>query len=51
MGLELDGMVTRTMHPTIPPRVDYELTELVKTQLEPVTALVNWADDNKLAIV
>jgi DNA-binding HxlR family transcriptional regulator len=27
-GLERDGLITRTMFPTIPPRVDYELTEL-----------------------
>lgn len=46
-GLERDGLVTRTMYPTIPPRVDYELTELGRTLLEPVMALVNWADTNK----
>ena len=49
-GLERDGLVTRTMYPTIPPRVDYELTELGKTLLEPVMALVNWADNNKRVI-
>jgi DNA-binding HxlR family transcriptional regulator len=46
-GLERDGLVTRTMYPTIPPRVDYELTELGRTLLEPVMALVSWADNNK----
>jgi DNA-binding HxlR family transcriptional regulator len=38
------------MYPTIPPRVDYELTELGITLLEPVMSLVNWANTNKLAI-
>jgi len=49
-GLERDGLVTRTMYPTIPPRVDYELTELGKTLLNPVMGLVNWADSNKFAV-
>jgi DNA-binding HxlR family transcriptional regulator len=49
-GLERDGLVTRTMYPTIPPRVDYELTEMGRTLLEPVMALVSWADNHKLAI-
>lgn len=49
-GLERDGLVTRTMYPTIPPRVDYELTELGHTLLVPVMALVSWADNNQLAI-
>ncbi|GLQ87220.1 winged helix-turn-helix transcriptional regulator [Dyella flagellata] len=49
-GLERDGLVTRTMYPTIPPRVDYELTELGRTLLEPVMALVSWADTNKSVI-
>jgi DNA-binding HxlR family transcriptional regulator len=49
-GLERDGLVTRTMFPTIPPRVDYELTDLGRTLLEPAMALVNWANQNRLAI-
>nr|WP_053188501.1 helix-turn-helix domain-containing protein [Pseudomonas thivervalensis] len=43
-GLERDGLVTRTVFATIPPRVDYELTELGRTLLEPVMALVTWAE-------
>jgi len=49
-GLERDGLVTRTMYPTIPPRVDYELTDMGQTLLTPVMALVNWANDNQVAI-
>ncbi|MGV2455111.1 winged helix-turn-helix transcriptional regulator [Acinetobacter seifertii] len=49
-GLERDGLVSRTMYPTIPPRVDYELTELGQTLLVPVMALVSWADNNQFAI-
>ncbi|HCI5738316.1 TPA: helix-turn-helix transcriptional regulator [Klebsiella variicola subsp. variicola] len=50
-GLERDGLVTRTMYPTIPPRVDYELTELAMTLLQPVMAMVVWAATNKDAVV
>ena len=49
-GLERDGLITRTMYPTIPPRVDYELTDLGKTLLAPVMALVHWANENQVAI-
>ncbi|MEO6256659.1 MAG: helix-turn-helix domain-containing protein [Sphingomicrobium sp.] len=42
-GLERDGLVTRTVTPTIPPRVDYELTELGASLREPVQALGAWA--------
>ncbi len=42
-GLERDGLVTRTVYPTIPPRVDYELTELGRGLSEPVKALGTWA--------
>ena len=38
-GLERDGLVTRTVSPTIPPRVDYELTVLGRDLLTPGTAL------------
>jgi DNA-binding HxlR family transcriptional regulator len=42
-GLERDGLVTRTVFPTIPPRVDYELTELGRGLANPVQALGQWA--------
>lgn len=42
-GLERDGLVKRTVTPTIPPRVDYELTELGVSLREPVKALGDWA--------
>ena len=46
-GLERDGFVTRTVFPTIPPRVDYELTALGRDLLTPVTALSDWARTNQ----
>ena len=42
-GLERDGLVTRTVTPSIPPRVDYELTELGISLRAPVKALGDWA--------
>ena len=42
-GLERDGLLTRTVTPTIPPRVDYELTELGISLRQPVKALGEWA--------
>ncbi|MEX0404774.1 helix-turn-helix domain-containing protein [Aquibium sp. LZ166] len=45
-GLERDGFVTRTVFPTIPPRVDYELTDLGRELLVPVQALGDWALKN-----
>jgi DNA-binding HxlR family transcriptional regulator len=49
-GLERDGLVKRTVEPTIPPRVDYELTALGRTLLEPVMALAQWAQEHRVAI-
>ena len=49
-GLERDGLVTRTVFPTIPPRVDYELTRLGHSLLEPVSSLSLWARQNRSAI-
>ena len=46
-ALERDGLVTRTVFPTIPPRVDYELTKLGRSLLEPVSALGLWARKNR----
>src|ERR1700735_143509 len=49
-GLERDGLVTRTVFPTIPPRVDYELTSLGRDLLVPVSALGEWAIRNQSKI-
>lgn len=49
-GLERDGFVTRTVFPTIPPRVDYELTKLGRSLLEPVSGIGLWARQNLAAI-
>lgn len=49
-GLERDGLVSRTVFPTIPPRVDYELTTLGRSLLEPVSELGLWARRNRVAI-
>jgi DNA-binding HxlR family transcriptional regulator len=46
-GLERDGLVTRTIFPTIPPRVDYELTELGRGLSRPVIALGEWAKNHQ----
>jgi len=45
-GLERDGLITRTVFATIPPRVDYELTPLGRSLIEPVTGLSAWALKN-----
>ena len=42
-GLERDGLLTRTSHATIPPRVDYQLTEAGVAAAGPMEALVEWA--------
>lgn len=42
-ALERDGLVNRTVYPTVPPRVDYELTDVGRTLLVPITALHEWA--------
>src|SRR5919108_3943257 len=49
-GLERDGLVTRTVFPTIPPRVEYELTRLGRSLLEPVSGIGLWARQNRAAI-
>ncbi|KRW96168.1 helix-turn-helix domain-containing protein [Paracoccus sp. MKU1] len=45
-GLERDGLVSRTVTPSIPPRVDYELTALGQSLRKPVCALAEWAMTN-----
>ena len=46
-GLERDGLVTRTVFPTIPPRVDYQLTGLGCSLLKTVRGLGEWAIANR----
>jgi DNA-binding HxlR family transcriptional regulator len=50
-GLEEDGLVNRTMYPTIPPRVDYELTDLGRKLLMPLQALYEWAVEHRPAML
>jgi DNA-binding HxlR family transcriptional regulator len=48
--LERDGLVSRTVHPTVPPRVDYELTALGSTLHETIKALVTWTEAHQQEI-
>ena len=48
--LETDGIVTRTLFPSVPPRVDYELTELGMTLRGALVPLHRWAAKNKQVI-
>jgi DNA-binding HxlR family transcriptional regulator len=45
-GLERDGLVRRTVHPVVPPRVDYELTPLGVSLLDTVCRLMAWTVDH-----
>lgn len=45
-NLERDGLVTRTVFPEIPPRVEYQLTELGRTLTDPLDTLWNWAAEH-----
>ena len=49
-GLERDGILTRTVHASVPPRVDYELTPLGMTLLDTIGQLVGWADEHTTEI-
>jgi DNA-binding HxlR family transcriptional regulator len=49
-NLERDGLISRTVEATVPPRVDYQLTRLGHTLLEPLLQLAGWAAENRLQI-
>lgn len=49
-NLERDGLVSRTVTPSIPPRVDYELTALGQSLQGPICGLVTWAMNNAATI-
>ena len=50
-SMERDGLVARKVTASIPPRVDYELTALGTTLIEPMTTLRHWAQDNMQAVL
>lgn len=49
-SLERDGLVRRTAYATIPPKVEYELTELGRSLIKPLQKLAAWAMQNRPAI-
>ena len=49
-GLERDGLVKRTVHPTNPPQVDYALTKLGQSLLGPVSVLAVWAQGHRAEV-
>ena len=49
--LEADGLITRTLYPQIPPRVEYTLTDMGRSLLPAVAMLSDWATANMPAIV
>lgn len=50
-NLERDGLVTRTIYPEIPPRVEYGLTELGRSLKGPINALWDWSAENGRSVV
>jgi DNA-binding HxlR family transcriptional regulator len=48
--LEYDGLVSRKLYPTIPPKVEYSLTPLGQSMLKPVGGLIEWASENHDAV-
>ena len=48
--LERDGLITRTVHPIVPPRVDYELTALGRSLLIAVQPLVSWTREHRSTV-
>jgi DNA-binding HxlR family transcriptional regulator len=49
--LERDGLVRRTLHAEVPPRVEYELTDIGTTLIEPARALGRWATGSYLGVL
>ncbi|MFE2099046.1 MULTISPECIES: helix-turn-helix domain-containing protein [unclassified Streptomyces] len=49
-NLERDGLVTRTVHPTVPPKVEYELTPVALELHETLQRLTDWAEHNRVYI-
>ena len=50
-SLEADGLLTRTVYPTIPPKVEYSLTPLGNEAALHIRTLTNWVEDNVAAVL
>jgi DNA-binding HxlR family transcriptional regulator len=48
--LERDGLVQRTIYPTIPPKVEYRTTDLGQTLQESILGIITWAYDHRTAV-
>ncbi|MGW5128214.1 winged helix-turn-helix transcriptional regulator [Streptomyces sp. NPDC004069] len=48
--LERDGLLTRTVHPTVPPKVEYSLTSMARELYSSLTGLLEWAERHRGAI-
>ncbi|HRQ41256.1 MAG TPA: helix-turn-helix domain-containing protein [Chloroflexota bacterium] len=49
-NLERDGLVSRTLYPEVPPRVEYTLTPMGQTLCTPLTAVRHWAEEHITAV-
>ncbi|WTW94763.1 helix-turn-helix transcriptional regulator [Streptomycetaceae bacterium NBC_01309] len=49
-GLERDGLLTRTVYPTVPPKVEYEATEMARELYEYLSGLIAWAERHEPAV-
>ncbi|MEJ0058380.1 MAG: helix-turn-helix domain-containing protein [Terricaulis sp.] len=49
-NLQRDGLISRTVHPTVPPTVEYQLTPLGQSLMAPLSHLIRWAEHNHAAI-
>ncbi|MGA6221556.1 winged helix-turn-helix transcriptional regulator [Streptomyces umbrinus] len=49
-NLERDGLVTRTVHPTVPPKVEYELTPVARELHASLIGLTDWAERHRVTI-
>lgn len=43
-GMERDGLISRKLYPNVPPRVEYQLTEMGSSVIEPLKTLCHWAE-------
>jgi len=50
-ALERDGLVARTVFPQVPPRVEYELTDVGRSLLGPLRALTDWATEHMSGVL